>query len=188
MSTSLTIGIIFAIASVVCVLLDPLWLRVGGGYWRFTPMLRRLRLSPRLRDREHLEQLLTRLGALWGCPIEWRRSAHGIEFHGRGLVNQWLGAGRIVDLDGEGWLSVEIPFRQAFLLPFACANVLLIGPLGWPVAAGLMLSVVTAFLVQRTFAQRVELVARLLVMKPEAREAVMRVARMRAELRARGRT
>ena len=44
MSTSLTIGIIFAIASVVCVLLDPLWLRVGGGYWRFTPMLRRLRL------------------------------------------------------------------------------------------------------------------------------------------------
>lgn len=187
MGPSLSLTLAFAVVSVVAAVVDPLWLRVGRGYWQFTPMLRRLRLSPRLRDRGSLEEFLTRLGPLWGCPIEWRRSRHGIEFHGRGLVNQWLGAGRIVDLDGEGWLSVEIPFRQAFLLPCACANAFLVGPLGWPVAAGLALSVVTAFLVQRTFARRVELVARLLVMKPEAREAMLRVAALRARARAGGR-
>ena len=183
MTPSLTLGVLLACASLVFAFLDPLWLRAGRSYWRFTPMLRRLRVSPRLRDQQSLEQLLTRLEAMWGCPIEWRRSAQGIEFHGKGIVHQWLGAGRIVDLDGDGWLSIEIPFRQALLLPFACANVLLIGPLGWPMAAGLLLSVLTAFLVQQMFAKRVELVAKWLVMKPEARLAVLRAVEVRTRRR-----
>src|SRR5262245_20192941 len=163
----LQVGLMIAVASCVLVLLDPLWLRVGRSYWRFTPMLRRLRLSPRLRDGANFHQLLTRTAVLWGCPIEWRRSAAGIEFHGRGVVWQWLGCGRIVDPEGDGWVSVEFPFRQPWLLPIACANVLHIGPLGWPVAAGLLVAVVSGFLVQHMFARRVELVARLLTGSPE---------------------
>jgi hypothetical protein len=183
MTASFTLGLVVAVASVGLAFLEPLWLRAGKSYWRFTPMLRRLRVSPRLRDRGNLEQLLTRLEAMWGCPIEWRRSPQGIEFHGKGIVHQWLGAGRIVDPDGDGWLSIEFPFRQALLLPFACANVLFIGPLGWPMAAGLLLSVATAFLVQRMFAKRVEWVARWLVMKPEARLSVLRAVEGRSRRR-----
>lgn len=156
-------GLCVAVTSVALAALDPLWLRSGRSYWRFTPMLRRLRLSPRLRDGARLHQLLNTTAMVWGCPIEWRKSAHGIEFHGRGVVRQWLGCGRIVDPDGEGWLSVEFPFRQHLLLPLAILNVALIGPFGWPVAAGLLLSVVCGFLVQRMFAQRVELAARALL-------------------------
>lgn len=183
MISSLTLGIVLACVSVALAFLEPLWLRAGRSYWRFTPVLRRLRVSPRLRDRQSLEQLLTRLEAMWGCPIEWRRSPQGIEFHGKGTVNQWLGAGRIVDPDGDGWLSIEVPFRQAFLLPFAVANVLLVGPLGWPMAAGLLLSVTTAFFVQRMFAHRIELAARWLVMKPEARLAILRAVETRTRER-----
>src|SRR5262245_40344133 len=169
MNVSLELCFLLAVVSVVLVLVDPLWVRRGSSYWRFTPMLRRLRLSPRLRTRANLERLLNSTGALWGCPIEWRRSSEGIEFHGRGVVHQWLGCGRIVDPDGDGWLSVEFPFRQHILLPLALANAVLAPPLGWPVAAGLLLSVVTAFFVQRMFAQRVELVARLLVAQHRTR-------------------
>lgn len=163
MTAPLQVGLVLACASCALVALDPLWLRAGRSYWRFTPMLKRLRLSPRLREGANLHQLLARTAVLWGCPIEWRRSAQGIEFHGRGLVRQWLGCGRIVDPDGEGWVSIEFPMRQSFLLPLAFANVALVGPLGWPVAAGLLLSVVSGFLVQHMFARRVELVARLMV-------------------------
>lgn len=165
MSLSAPLAILLAIVSVALVLLDPLWVRAGQSYWRFTPMMRRLRLSPRLRTSSNMEALLRGTGAFWGCPIEWRRSPQGIEFHGRGIVWQWLGCGRIVDPDGDGWLSVEFPLRQHILIPIAVANVLLVGPLGWPVAAGLMLSVTTAFVVQRLFAQRVELAARWLVVR-----------------------
>jgi hypothetical protein len=153
-------GLLIAVVSVALCALDPLWLRNGRSYWRFTPMIRRLRLSPRLRDERRMYQLLTATAAVWGCPIEWRRSSQGIEFHGKGQVRQWLGCGRIVDPDGEGWLSVEFPFRQHLLLPLALLNAVLIGPFGWPVAAGMLLSVLTATFVQRMFAQRVELAAR----------------------------
>jgi hypothetical protein len=179
MSTSLNVILLFATASVAFVVLDPIWVRMGWSYYRFTPMLRRMRLSPRMRDREQLELLFKRLGALWGCPIEWKRSGAGVEFHGRGLFAQWLGCGRIVDLDGRGWLSVEIPFRQCFLIPFAVANILIAGWFGSPVAAGLLLPVVGALLIQWTFAQRLELVARLASMRPERRAALIRAARMR---------
>ncbi len=177
MSVSIQVALWIAVGSVVLGVLDPLWVRIGRSYWRFTPMLRRVRLSPRLRTRANLETLLHRTSALWGCPIEWRRSASGIEFHGRGLVNQWLGCGRIVDPDGDGWLSVEFPFRQHILVPLAFANVLLAGPLGWPVAAGLMLSVVTAFLVQQMFARRFVLVARSIVAPPSRAMGLLRRGR-----------
>jgi hypothetical protein len=166
---STSIGIAIAFGSVALVALDPLWVRLGRSYWRFTPMLRRLRLSPRLRQGANLHYLLKATAFVWGCPIEWRRGPHGIEFHGRGVVHQWLGCGRIVDPDGEGWVSVEFPFRQHLLLPLALANVILVGPFGWPVAAGLLLSVVCGFLVQRTFAHRVELAARSLSQAARAR-------------------
>lgn len=173
---------LFAVLSVALVLLDPLWVRLGRSYWRFTPMMARLRLSPRLRSKDGLEQLLTRLGSMWGCPIEWRRRDGSIEFHGRGMY-QWLGCGRIVDPEGDGFLSVEIPVRQAYLLPIALANVILVGPLGWPVAAGLLLSVFTAFIVQRMFARRLELAARFVVMKPGRRAALLQIVRTRVARR-----
>ncbi len=78
-----------------------------------------------------------------------------------------------MDPDGAGWVSVEFPFRQHILLPLALANVLWTGPLGWPVAAGLLLSVLTAMTLQWLFAQRVELAARWIIAR-EFHEAAAR--------------
>ncbi|MBI3817531.1 MAG: hypothetical protein HY286_02480 [Planctomycetes bacterium] len=184
--TTLTAMLLFATGSVALALLDPIWLRLGQrSYWKFMPMARYVRVSPRLRGNARLEQFLNRVGTMWGSPIEWRRSEGGIEFHGCGWLRQWIGCGRIVDPGGSGWLFVEIPARQIYLLPLAVANILLAGPLGLPVAAGLLMPAIMAFLVQRNFAARVELAARFLVMKPERQAALMNIARRRVQRRAR---
>lgn len=186
MTTPITVTLLFATGSVLLALLDPIWVRLGRrSYWKFMPMARQVRISPRLRGNARLEQLLHRVGAMWGSPIVWRRSEGGIEFHGTGLLRQWIGCGRIVDPDGSGWLMVEIPARQCYLLPLAVANILLAGPLGWPVAVGLLLPVVMAFFVQRNFASRVELAARFLVMKPERQKAMLQVVQRRVARRGR---
>lgn len=184
MPSTLSVTLLFATGSVLLALLDPIWVRLGrSSYWKYMPMARQVRISPRLRGSARLEQLLTRVGAMWGSPIEWRRSEGGIEFHGRGLARQWIGCGRIVDPQGSGWLVVEIPARHCYLLPLAVANVILAGPLGWPVALGLLLPFVMAYFIQRNFASRVELAARFLAMKPERQQALINVARRRIERR-----